>query len=124
MSYLGLLYNDCVNVYYFTGRQIVPEDLLPNFLLKMVSTIKYLVALKVNWLKINRTCIVITIKVPITTAADNKFCDIFPNLEKKKGTIRYTLNIMPYLLFLKWVYPQGKTTKLFYCTRDLGLSSK
>ena len=47
--------NDCVNLFYFTGRQIVPEDLLPNFLLKMVSTIKYLVALKVNRLKINGT---------------------------------------------------------------------
>ena len=25
----------------------------------------------------------LTLKVPITTAADNKFCDIFPNFQKK-----------------------------------------
>ena len=26
----------------------------------------------------------LTLKAPITTAADDKFCDIFPNFQKKK----------------------------------------
>ena len=29
----------------------------------------------------------LTLKVPITTAADNKFCNIFPNFLKKSGLI-------------------------------------
>ena len=29
----------------------------------------------------------LTLKTPITTAADDKFCNIFPNFQKKKGMI-------------------------------------
>ena len=29
----------------------------------------------------------LTLKAPITTAADDKFCDIFPNFRQKKGMI-------------------------------------
>ena len=29
----------------------------------------------------------ITFKAPITTAADDKYCDFFPNFRKKKGMI-------------------------------------
>ena len=30
---------------------------------------------------------ILLLKAPITTAADNKFCDIFPNFPKKEGMI-------------------------------------
>ena len=52
----------------------------------------------------------VTLKAPITTAADDKFCDIFPNFRKKirydivwesSASSRFSWNIMPYLLFLK-----------------------
>ena len=32
-------------------------------------------------------CIYLTLKVPITTAADDIFCNIFPNSRKKSGMI-------------------------------------
>ena len=46
------------------------------------------------------------IKVPIMTAADNKFFDIFPNFRKIRYNIsfasrRLSRNTMTYLLFLK-----------------------
>ena len=31
--------------------------------------------------------VLLTLKAPITTAADDKFCDIFPNFPKKLGMI-------------------------------------
>ena len=47
------------------------------------------------------------LKAPITTAADNKFCDIFPNFRQKRyitwessASRRFSWN-MPFLLFLK-----------------------
>ena len=49
-------------------------------------------------------------KAPITTAADNKFCDIFPNFQKKIGydiswessaARPFSWNFVPHLLFLK-----------------------
>ena len=47
----------------------------------------------------------ITIEAPLTTAADNKFCDIFSNFRKNKVchfmNRRFSWNTMPYLLFLK-----------------------
>ena len=51
-----------------------------------------------------------TLKALITTAADDKFCDIFPNFRKKirydiswelSASRHFSWNIMPYLLFLK-----------------------
>ena len=30
---------------------------------------------------------ILTLKAPIRTAADDKFCDIFPNFRQKKGMI-------------------------------------
>ena len=39
----------------------------------------------------------LTLNAPITTAEDDTFCDIFPNFQK----YRLTVDIMPYLLFLK-----------------------
>ena len=50
----------------------------------------------------------LTLKAPITTEADDKFCDIFPNFRKNQG-IRFHENRLPadfshkipYLLFLK-----------------------
>ena len=30
---------------------------------------------------------ILILKAPITTAADDKFCDIFPNFQKNKGVI-------------------------------------
>ena len=53
---------------------------------------------------------VLTLKVPITTAADDKFCDIFLNFGKKirydtswesSSSRRFSWNTMHYLLFLK-----------------------
>ena len=53
---------------------------------------------------------VLTLKAPITTAADDKFCDIFHNFQKKirhditwdlSAGRQFSWNIMPYLLFLK-----------------------
>ena len=53
----------------------------------------------------------LTLKVPITTAADDKFCEIFPNLKNKQtrygiswessASRRFSWNIMPYMLLLK-----------------------
>ena len=51
----------------------------------------------------------LSLKAPITTAADDKFCKIFPNSWKKiryiswesSASRRFSWNIMPYLLFLK-----------------------
>ena len=52
----------------------------------------------------------LTLKAPVTTAADDKFCDTFPNFRKKirysitwesSASRRFSWNIMPYLLFLK-----------------------
>ena len=45
--------------------------------------------------------VVLTLKAPITTAADDKFCDVFSNFQKK---IRYDLmkyHALLLLLFLK-----------------------
>ena len=36
----------------------------------------------------------LALKAPITTAADNKFCDIFPDFRKKSGMI-YHENRLP-----------------------------
>ena len=38
--------------------------------------------------------LVITPKAPITTAADDKFCDIFTNFRQKKGMILH-VNCLP-----------------------------
>ena len=52
----------------------------------------------------------LTLRAPITTAADDKFCDIFPYFWKKirydiswesSASRRFSRNIMPGLLFLK-----------------------
>ena len=50
----------------------------------------------------------LTLIAAITTAADDKFCDIFPNFQKKirydiswESSARFSWIIMPYLLFLK-----------------------
>ena len=52
----------------------------------------------------------LTLKVPITTAAEDKFFDIFPNFWKKirydiswelSASRQFSWNIMPYLLILK-----------------------
>ena len=50
----------------------------------------------------------LNLKAPITTAADGKFCSIFPKFWKKNKVWyfmrivwRFSRNIMPYLLFLK-----------------------
>ena len=48
--------------------------------------------------KLKRIAHTLTLNMPITTAADDTFCDIFPNLKKNKSD---KVNIMPYLLFLK-----------------------
>ena len=51
----------------------------------------------------------LSLKAPITTEADNKFCNIILNFKRKKEWFswessairRFSWNIMPYLLFLK-----------------------
>ena len=52
----------------------------------------------------------LTLKAPITNAADDKFCNIFPNFRKKirydvswesSASRRFSWNIIPYMLFLK-----------------------
>ena len=48
----------------------------------------------------NCKLVVLTLKAPITTAADDKFCNIFPSFQQKSSR-RFSWNIMPYLLFLK-----------------------
>ena len=53
---------------------------------------------------------ILTLKAPITTAADDKFCNISPNFWKKirydiswklSASRQFSWNIVPYLLFLK-----------------------
>ena len=38
----------------------------------------------------------ITLKAPIPTVADDKFCNIFPNFQKKQGMISYETILMQY----------------------------
>ena len=54
--------------------------------------------------------LLLTLKAPITIAADDKFCDIFSNFRKRirydiswesSASRRFSWNIIPYLLFLK-----------------------
>ena len=44
---------------------------------------------------------ILTLKAPIPTAADDKFCDIFSNFRKKKGTIFHE-NRLPAEILMKY----------------------
>ena len=41
----------------------------------------------------------LTLNGPITTAADDKFCDIFPNFRKKEGMIFHENYLLTCLIF-------------------------
>ena len=71
-----------------SGRQYFRSDLDPNYLIFLEDFDE-----KVNFKKNQQTATKImknvpsmqkiTLKAPITTAADDKYCDFFPNFRKK-----------------------------------------
>ena len=63
----------------FEGR-FIDESVLANWVVTIQCIHGNEIADKVNVLKF----LFLTVKAPITTAADDKFSDIFPNFQKNK----------------------------------------
>ena len=63
----------------------------------------------------------LTLKAPITTAADDKFCDIFPNFQKNKVwyftriVVKQTILMKYHALFV--IYEKGAKFEMVICCK-------
>ena len=57
----------------------------------------------------------LTLYEPITTAAEDKFCDIFPNFRKIRYDIPQQTILMKYALFV--IFEKAAKFEIFFCCK-------